>query len=74
MKVRMKLQISGTRDGQEWPAKGGEVELPDEEGAQLCASGLAEPLTDGNEPETATPPDAAEKRPGRTRKGATTKE
>ncbi|MET7514068.1 hypothetical protein ABZS88_11410 [Streptomyces sp. NPDC005480] len=69
MKVRMKVQISGTRNGQEWPAKGGEVELPDDEGAQLCASGLAEPLTDTAEPETATAPDA-EKRPARSRKGA----
>ncbi|MFF1685934.1 hypothetical protein [Streptomyces sp. NPDC058254] len=74
MKVRMKVQISGTRDGQEWPAKGDEVELPDDEGAQLCASGLAEPLTDTPEPETATAPDA-EKRPSRgSRKGALTKE
>ncbi|MFF4347535.1 hypothetical protein [Streptomyces sp. NPDC001530] len=74
MKVRMKLQISGTRDGQEWPAKGGEVDLPDDEGAQLCASGLAEPLADGNEPENAAAPDTAEKRPTRSRKGVITKE
>lgn len=74
MRVRMKVQISGTRDGQEWPAGGGEVELPDEEGAHLCASGLAVPLADGDEPETATAPEA-EKRPARGgRKGVITKE
>jgi hypothetical protein len=49
MKVRMKLQISGNRDGVVWPPAGEVKELPDHEAARLCASGLAEPVTD--EPE-----------------------
>lgn len=34
-------RISGTRDGVEWPAPGGELVVPDEEAAQLEAAGLA---------------------------------
>lgn len=74
MKVRMKVAVSGTRNGQDWPAKGGQMDLPDGEGADLCSAGLAEPVADTGEPETAVPPDTSEKRPARTRKGATTKE
>jgi hypothetical protein len=58
MKVRMKVQISGTHDGQEWPARGGVVELADDEAAGLCAQGLAEPVADTDEPEKAVPPTA----------------
>lgn len=42
----MKVYISGTRNGEAWPAPGGEVDLPDQEGAKLCASGLATPVRD----------------------------
>ncbi len=86
MKIRMKVQVSGTRDGQEWPGKGAEVDLPDDEAAQVCAAGLAEPVA-GDEPEKAVLPaaetsdveepekpaaPAAEKRaPGRPRKART---
>lgn len=61
MKVRMKTQITGTRNGQRWPAPGGEVTLPDGEGADLCSQGVAEPVVE--QPETATPK-RAEKRTG----------
>lgn len=44
MRVRMKVGLSGTRNGQPWPASGDEVNLPDAEGADLCAAGLAEPV------------------------------
>ncbi|MBK7450573.1 MAG: hypothetical protein IPJ47_14590 [Anaerolineales bacterium] len=44
MRVRLLLQLTGTRDGVRWPAPGGEVDLPDREGAKMCASGYAEPV------------------------------
>ncbi len=53
MKVRLKIQITGTRDNKSWPAPGKTVELPDAEGAKLCAAGLADPVVE----------DRSEKRP-----------
>jgi hypothetical protein len=44
MRVKLKSDVSGTRDGQPWPARGEEVDLPDDEGAALCAAGMAEPV------------------------------
>jgi hypothetical protein len=44
MRVRMKVDVSGARNGVSWPARGETVELPDSEGADLCASGLAVPV------------------------------
>ena len=52
----MKIQLTGTRNGVRWPAPGGEVTLPDNEGADLCAAGLAEPVAEQSQPETATAP------------------
>ncbi|GGZ28455.1 hypothetical protein GCM10010387_22400 [Streptomyces inusitatus] len=42
MRVRMKVQISGTRDGQLWPERGQTIDLPDSEAALLIATGIAE--------------------------------
>ncbi|MDX2705808.1 hypothetical protein PV350_23530 [Streptomyces sp. PA03-6a] len=71
MKIRMKVQVSGTRDGAEWPRAGHMVDLPDAEAAELCAAGLAVPAP-GDEVETASLNDASsavEKRaPARGRK------
>lgn len=44
VKVLMKVDMSGTRNGVEWPRSGSVVELPDHEGAKLCAAGIATPL------------------------------
>lgn len=63
----MKVQMSGTRNGEEWPAKGEVADLPTAEAAHLCSAGIAEPVADKAEPETATAPDTAEKRGGRSR-------
>ena len=60
MKVRMKVQVTGTRNGAYWPAPGGEITLPNHEGAKMCAAGSAEPVV-STEPEKAVPP-VAEKR------------
>ncbi len=40
-RVKMKVQISGTHDGEKWPAPGSVVELPDDEAAARIASGHA---------------------------------
>jgi hypothetical protein len=44
--VRMRTDVSGLRNGQPWPPRGGTVELPDDEAAQMCAAGTAEPVHD----------------------------
>lgn len=43
--VRMTVQLSGTRDGADWPAPGELLECPAEEAAQLAGSALAVPFT-----------------------------
>lgn len=53
MRIRMSLQLTGTRDGVRWPPPGGEVDLPSVEAAKLCAAGYAEPMADRG-PSTAT--------------------
>lgn len=76
MKVRMKVTISGTRDGQPWPARGAVVDLPAAEAEHLVAAGLAEaPATSKSSgapaEETATPkaaPETATPRRGRSTK------
>lgn len=41
MKVRLTQQITGTRDGQPWPAAGEEVDLPESEALALLQGGAA---------------------------------
>lgn len=56
MKIRMKVDVSGSRDGMPWPRRGGVVDLEDDEAAQLCRAGMAEPVAEDARVETATPP------------------
>lgn len=42
MIVTMKRQISGTRDGVDWPEPGGTIDVPDDEAATLIEIGAAE--------------------------------
>ena len=49
MKVKMKVEMSGTRNGEEWPAPGGEVNLPKAEAVKLCDAGLAVPVAEWDE-------------------------
>lgn len=44
MKIRMLVDMpeGATRNGEPWPAKGGEADLPTAEAAHLVASGVAE--------------------------------
>ncbi|RUP66715.1 hypothetical protein SSPNP10_15750 [Streptomyces sp. NP10] len=58
MRVRMKVTVSGTRDGEPWPEKGGTVDLPDDEARHLIAGGLASEPDDEPEVEEATAPAA----------------
>ena len=44
--VKMRVQLSGTRDGVEWPAAGETVEVTDDEGASLVANALADAAED----------------------------
>jgi hypothetical protein len=53
MKVKLKVQLSGTRDGVSWPAVGSVVELPDDEARDMLTSGVAGPLDDKDQNETA---------------------
>lgn len=43
MKIEMKVQLSGTRNGVRWPEAGGVVDLPEGEAIALVEAGLAEP-------------------------------
>jgi len=43
VRVAMKHQISGTRNGDPWPARGETIDLPDDEAGALLAQGAAEP-------------------------------
>lgn len=63
MRIEMRAQISGTRNGEDWPAKGGTIDVPDDEAAQLIGQGMAVPAAadeeveaaaDGTSTETAT--------------------
>lgn len=54
MKIRMLLKVSGGRgDGTEWPEPGGILVTDADEGAQLCAAGLAEPVPEEQKAEAA---------------------
>jgi hypothetical protein len=63
MRVRMKMEVSGARNGVAWPKRGETFDVSDSEGADLCASGLAEPVADSDgDVEKAVPAEDAEER------------
>lgn len=55
MKVELRTQFSGLRDGKPWPARGEAIELPDDEAVELLNAGHVAPIL-ADEPETATAP------------------
>lgn len=61
MRVKMKVGISGSRNGVDWPPLGEAVDLPDDEAAEMCANGMAEPVKAESKVEKATPEDKSEK-------------
>lgn len=71
MRIRMKVEMSGTRNGEPWPKRGEVAELPTAEAAHLVGAGIAEQVPD--EPpavETATAPDAETSEPPETEDAA----
>lgn len=48
MHVQMRVKISGTRDGVDWPEKGTIIDLPDDEARALIVAGLAKEATDAD--------------------------
>jgi hypothetical protein len=42
MKIRMLVEMTGSRDGEPWPAKGEEADLPTAAAAHLVSAGVAE--------------------------------
>jgi hypothetical protein len=54
MKLKMLVTIYGLRNGSEWPARGGVIDVPADEAANLIANGLAAPLEDALPIERAT--------------------
>jgi len=46
VKVKLKVPMSGTRGGVDWPPVNTEIEVDDDEGAHLCAAGIAEPVVE----------------------------
>lgn len=61
MKVRLTGDLSGTRNDKPWPARGAEMELPEEEAVQLCSMGMAVPVVE-DKTEKAVAKDVSEKR------------
>jgi hypothetical protein len=59
MKVKTTGQISGSRDGVEWPPAGSEIDLPQDEALSLINSGMARPVGRVSEAETAVVLDPA---------------
>jgi hypothetical protein len=51
MRIKMKQAITGLRDGSAWPAIDDTLVVPDAEGLQLCAQGIAEPVAEAPKPE-----------------------
>jgi hypothetical protein len=45
-KVRLTVQVSGTRDGLYWPPVGTVVDLDDDEAEGLMTAGIAEAVTE----------------------------
>jgi hypothetical protein len=54
MLVRMRVDVSGTRNGEPWPQRGSVIDLPGHEAAEYCRNGMAEPVATFGEVETAT--------------------
>lgn len=68
MRVKMKVEVSGSRDGAAWPPLGEILDVPDAEGADMIRAGQAEAV--GDKPVEVRPADEAkvEKRPAKSAK------
>ena len=61
-KVIMRVGVSGTRSGQDWPAPGEVLVCDEDEARQLCANGMAIPAPVEEPETTAAPTRLVEKR------------
>lgn len=50
MRIRMLVTMTGSRDGEPWPGKDEEADLPTAAAAHLVASGVAEEVTAQHSP------------------------
>lgn len=63
MKIRLKADISGNRNGVAWPSRGSVVDLPDDEALQMLRNGMGETVkSSGSDIETAMVADDSTKR------------
>lgn len=65
MKVVLKVWMSGTRDGEDWPARGGTIDLPKDEAEAMIAAGNA--VLPGDAPAEDGPVEQATAVPGQKR-------
>jgi hypothetical protein len=65
MKVRIVNRPTGLLNGRDWPLVGEVLEVEDNVGADMCASGIGEPVVD-DKVEKAVPTKKAETRKGGT--------
>lgn len=72
MKVEVIVQVSGTRDGVEWPSKGTVIDVDDEEAKGLIEAGIAVPAKE-DDTEKAVAPKAEERSALTTKSGASKK-
>ena len=70
-KVEMVIQISGSRNGSDWPAPGGTIDVPADEAANLISNGFAR-VPEGKSVK-AEPEKATARRKPETRGGGLTK-
>ncbi|HRW39291.1 MAG TPA: hypothetical protein P5254_16450 [Aquihabitans sp.] len=63
MRIVMLRHITGSRNGEPWPLKGGELDLPDHEAADLIAAGHAKEAPDA-QPLDPMPADTADSAAG----------
>lgn len=59
MRVRLLVEITGTRDGEPWPPLGDVVDLPDAEATDLVRGGLAVEASDPRPASDSTPVETA---------------
>lgn len=56
MRIRMRVSISGTHDGQDWPPIGGVADVSDVEAESLIAAGFAVEVSGTDGPVEASTP------------------
>lgn len=56
---RMLVSMTGTRNGADWPVRGGVVELPEGEAAAYVSAGFVAPVEVAEERATAPKPETA---------------